>query len=127
MWRVLAEGNIGGASSEATSSQVVRALRQLLGTRLVAFIGGAPDVALVADWASGARAPAAAVLERYAVALRAAREIAARDGSDVAQAWFQGLNPALDDRSPATMLREMTRPEDAEAVLDAARQQAAGF
>jgi hypothetical protein len=30
------------------------------------------------------------------------------DGREVTQAWFQGVNPQLDDRSPARLLREGT-------------------
>jgi hypothetical protein len=40
----------------------------------------------------------------------------------VAQAWFQGLNPALADRSPARLLREGNLDEVGPQVLAAARQ-----
>jgi hypothetical protein len=45
-------------------------------------------------------------VDRLRVAYRAAAVITARDSQEVAQAWFQGLNPMLDDRSPARMLRD---------------------
>ena len=32
--------------------------------------------------------------------------LAEAESPEIAQAWFQGLNPQLDDRSPARMLRE---------------------
>ena len=32
--------------------------------------------------------------------------LADTDGAEVARAWFQGLNPQLEDRSPARLLRE---------------------
>lgn len=35
-----------------------------------------------------------------------AAAIAAADGEAVTQAWFQGLNPQLDYRSPARLTRE---------------------
>ena len=40
------------------------------------------------------------------IAYRAARLIAERDSAAVAQASFQGLNPILDDRAPALLLRD---------------------
>jgi hypothetical protein len=43
----------------------------------------------------------------------------------VAQAWFQGLNPILDDRAPALLLREGELADIGPRVLAAARQFAA--
>jgi hypothetical protein len=51
--------------------------------------------------------------------------ITARDSKEVAQAWFQGLNPLLDDRSPARLLRDGDLEEVGPQVLTAARQFAA--
>jgi hypothetical protein len=39
----------------------------------------------------------------------------------IAQAWMQGLNPQLDDRSPARLLREGDVDEVGPAVIGAAR------
>ena len=55
------------------------------------------------------------------MAYRAARMINVRDSTHVVQAWFQGLNPQLDDRSPARMLREGEPDEVGPAVIAAAR------
>jgi hypothetical protein len=55
----------------------------------------------VHEWADGARTPSAETVRRLRVALQVAPAIARVDGDDVAQAWFQGLNPQLEDRSPA--------------------------
>ena len=55
----------------------------------------------------------------------AARLLAKRDSNEVVQAWFQGLNPALGDRSPARLLREGSVDEVGPQVLAAARQFAA--
>ncbi|WP_238423572.1 helicase associated domain-containing protein [Gordonia sp. 'Campus'] len=51
--------------------------------------------------------------------------ITERDSPAVAQAWFQGLNPVLDDRAPALLLREGELADVGPQVLDAARQFAA--
>jgi hypothetical protein len=47
--------------------------------------------------------------------------VAASDGREFAQAWFQGLNPQLDDRSPARLLREGDLDEVGPLVVSAAR------
>jgi len=55
------------------------------------------------------------------LALHVALLIARHDSARVAQAWFQGLNPQLDDRSPARLLREGELDEVGPLVLSAAR------
>lgn len=45
-------------------------------------------------------------LRRLRLAYRAGRLLAERDTPAVVQAWFQGLNPVLEDRSHARVLRE---------------------
>jgi hypothetical protein len=47
--------------------------------------------------------------------------IAEVDGPEVARAWFQGLNPQLDDRSPARLLREGDIDEVGPDVIAAER------
>ncbi len=79
------------------------------------------------EWAKGTRTVQNAADEHR---LRAAYEVAAllveRDSPETAQAWFQGLNPELGDRSPARLLGEGD-PEDADSrVLSAARAFVAG-
>jgi hypothetical protein len=53
--------------------------------------------------------------------LRLAKFIADHDSPGVAQAWFQGLNPQLDDRSPARLIREGDLAEVGPQVVAAAR------
>ncbi|MDK1011066.1 MAG: hypothetical protein QGM46_07890 [Actinomycetota bacterium] len=47
--------------------------------------------------------------------------IADTDDKATAQAWFQGLNPQLDDHSPARLLREGDLDEVGPAIAAAAR------
>jgi len=53
------------------------------------------------------------------LAYRAARCIADIDGREIAQAWFQGLNPMLDDVSPARLLRDGDIERDGKAFIAA--------
>ncbi|MBS9531986.1 hypothetical protein KIH27_00100 [Mycobacterium sp. M1] len=109
-----------------TSAELVGALRDLLGAKLVAYLGGVKETRAVRQWAEGARTVGKpADLERLRLAYRAARIIAERDSAQVAQAWFQGLNPSLDDQSPARVLRNGDLEADGARVIAAARQFAA--
>lgn len=101
-------------------------LRDLLGAKLVAYLGGVQETRAVRQWAEGTRVVSGGEdLQRLRVAYHAARLLAERDTTPVIQAWFQGLNPALGDRSPARLLREGTVDEVGPQVLAAARQFAA--
>jgi hypothetical protein len=60
-------------------------------------------------------------MTRLRHAYHVAALLAARDTRAVVQAWFQGMNPHLDDVPPARLLREGQVEEAAQAVLAAAR------
>lgn len=105
----------------STFPEVVTALRELLGPRLVAYLGGVQETRAVHQWADGARAPSDAVQQRLRVALQVASMVAEVEGPRIAQAWLQGLNPQLEDRSPARLLREGELQEVGPAVVGAAR------
>jgi hypothetical protein len=86
---------------------VVGELREILGARLVAYIGRVKETRAVREWAEDKREPGSAATERrLRLAYGIARCIAEADGKETAQAWFQGLNPLLDDVSPARLLRD---------------------
>jgi hypothetical protein len=75
----------------------------------------------VRQWADGDRAPSDIVQQRLRVALQVALVLDGADGREVTQAWFQGRNPQLDDRSPARLLRDGDLEEAGPAVIAAAR------
>jgi hypothetical protein len=108
-------------ATRASFREVAAELRQLLGARLVAHLGGVRETRAVHQWADESRQPSAEVQQRLRLALQVALPIAEADGTQVAQAWFQGLNPELDDRSPARLLREGNVEEAGPAVIAAAR------
>jgi hypothetical protein len=105
----------------STFPEVVAALRGLLGPRLVAYLGSVRETRAVHQWADGVREPAEGVQQRLRVALQVASMLAEAEGPRIAQAWMQGLNPQLDDRSPARLLREGEPQEVGPAVIGAAR------
>jgi hypothetical protein len=105
----------------ATFPELVSELRSVLGARLVAYLGSVKETRAVRQWAEGEREPSEEVRNRLRVALQVALPLAEADSREIAQAWFQGLNPQLDDRSPARMLREGELDEVGPAVIAAAR------
>jgi hypothetical protein len=100
---------------------VVDALRELLGPRLVAYLGSVRETRAVHQWADGTRDPSDAVQQRLRVALQVAAMLSEAESPRIAQAWMQGLSPQLDDRSPARLLREGDVQEVGPGVIGAAR------
>lgn len=97
-------------------------LRDLLTPRLVAYIGGVGETRAVHQWADGTReAKSADVEDRLRFALQVALLLSEHDAPSVVQAWFQGLNPHLEDRSPARLLRDGDLNEVGPLALAAAR------
>lgn len=102
--------------------QLVSELRDLLGAKLVAYLGGVRETRAVRQWADGERGVQDPVDEqRLRLAHQVAALIAQRDSPGVVQAWFQGLNPHLDDTSPARRLRDGDLDDAGPKVLTAAR------
>lgn len=105
---------------------LVRELAVLLGPKLVAYIAGVRETRAVREWESGKRSARDPIPQRLRVALQVALLVAHHDAPAVVQAWFQGLNPQLDDRSPARLLREGDLHEVGPELLSAARAFSAG-
>lgn len=101
--------------------EVAAELRLILGPTLCAYLGSVKETVAVDGWADGMREPGAETQRRLQVALQVAIAIAEADGSDVARAWFQGLDPQLEGRSPARLLREGELDEVGPAVVAAGR------
>ena len=101
--------------------QIVSRLRDLLGATLVAYLGEVKETRAVAQWAAGDRAPSNAVTTRLRTTYQAAALLREKDSAGVVQAWFQGMNPQLEDLAPARVLREQPLDQAGPAVIAAAR------
>ena len=101
--------------------ELVRDLRDILGAKLVAYLGSVKETRAVRQWADDIRQIPEGTLVRLRLAYHVAALLAARDDRAVVQAWFQGMNPQLDDVAPARLLREGILDETGPAVLAAAR------
>lgn len=110
-------------SVHASTTEVSSYLQELLSRRLVAYIAGVKDAKTVTRWASG---EVENVREENEKRLRTAYEIAQLlvrfDSPRVVKAWFIGLNPQLDDVSPAEAIHDGELKE----ALSAARAFVAG-
>ncbi|QGG39893.1 hypothetical protein [Aeromicrobium yanjiei] len=110
-------------SVRLTPPELVERLRDLLGAKLVAYLGSVQETRAVRQWADAAdrRTPSTEVLNRLRMAYRIAALLRGKDSAAVVQAWFQGMNPRLDDLAPARLLREGDLEQVGAAILAAAR------
>lgn len=107
-------------------SVLAKELRDQLGAKLVAYLGGVRETRAVRQWAEGTREVSGGEDLRWLrVAYQVARLLAERDAPAVVQAWFQGLNPTLADRVPARLRREGDLDDVGPQILATARQFAA--
>ncbi|TIH33808.1 hypothetical protein [Subtercola vilae] len=102
-------------------AEVVAALRETLGAKLVAYLGGVRETRAVREWADGTRIPADEVIQRLRAAYYVTAMLRDRESAPTVASWFQGMNPELDDVAPARMLREQDLDTAGPAVLAAAR------
>lgn len=102
--------------------ELVDRLRGMLGAKLVAYLGGVKETRAVRQWASEERTPGDAVVQRLRLAYQVAGLIVESQNSPaIVQAWFQGANPQLEDRSPARVLRDDHPDKVGPQVISAAR------
>lgn len=112
-------------SVRLTAPEIVCGLRELLGAKLVAYVGSACDTATVRQWAAGEAAPPVDTLKRLRITYAIVGLLVERDSAAVAQAWLLGANPRLNDVSPVRLLREGDLDDVYPRVLSAAHAAAA--
>ena len=106
----------------ADARTLVTELRAALGPRLVALLGGVTETRAVHQWADRSTQLDDTTTEaRLRLAYQLLKLITKRDSDAVAQAWFTGLNPKIDDLSPARLVRDGDLDEVAPRLLVAAR------
>jgi len=102
-------------------SEIVQRLRDTLGAKLVAYIGGVRETRAVREWADDARTPSAEVVQRLRTTFHVMALLRDRESASTVASWFQGMNPELEDMAPARVLREQDLATAGPAVLAAAR------
>lgn len=109
-------------SVQWTDPQVIHELRELLGFQLVADIGPVKETRAVRQWANGERKPSASTMARLRSAYLIAAIMREHYSTSVVRAWFSGLNPELNDSTPAVLLRDGPLAQTGPTVLAAARE-----
>lgn len=110
-----------GDSVRLTVQKVTQALQAGLGQALIAGIVNC-DVTTLSLWASGAVNPPPTQERLLRDTYQVFEMVAQADSPTVAGAWLMGMNPLLDDRTPAEAIAE----GDFREVMAAARSFAAG-
>lgn len=88
--------------TERQLEEVVR----ILGSRLVAYITGQPSTSEIHAWLGKAEIDEGS-LKRLEILEKMTTKLGqAGDGNRMLQAWFLGMNPTLNNVSPARLIRE---------------------
>lgn len=104
-----------------TPAEITSGLREILGARLVAYIGRVTSTRQVNEWATGQTKLSEDKLDRLRTAYFVAALLREREGAATVQSWFKGMNPQLDDQAPAQLLRDQPLATAGPAVAAAAR------
>lgn len=97
---------------------VVRELVETLGATLVAALGGVSETRAVKQWMTG-RDPQRPNVLRFALQL--CWIVGEKEGAQTVRAWFQALNPQVNDAVPLLLLRERPLIEIQGPLMAAAR------
>jgi hypothetical protein len=100
---------------------LVTELREMLGAKLVAYLAGVQETRAVRPWAEGTRRMPAETEARLRLAYHVAGIVAESNAPRIVQTWFQGMNPQLEDRAPARLIRDTDPHQTGPEVLAAAR------
>jgi hypothetical protein len=113
-------------SVAAPFSEIVAEVAEILGKKLTAYIGGVKDTRVIQRWMQGGVDPYRDAEPRIRLAFQIAKTLSEHDSARVVQAWFTGLNPELQDRTPIRLLREGNVEKVGPELLNAMRAFLAG-
>ncbi|MBZ5580617.1 MAG: DUF2384 domain-containing protein [Acidobacteriia bacterium] len=111
---------------QAAFPAIVKELAEILGKKLTAYIGGVKDTRVVERWMEDGVEPYRDADRRIRLAYQIAKTLSEHDSARVVQAWFTGLNPELQDRSPIRLLKEEDPEKIGRELLNAMRAFLAG-
>lgn len=101
-------GSIHRKAMAAPTQDVARLLQEVLSTRLTAFLAGLQAGKPVRDWASGdvREISDSEVEQRLRTAYEILLLLLIHESPETVRSWFIGMNPELDDVSPAESIRD---------------------
>lgn len=104
-----------------TPAEIVAGLREIVGARVIAYIGHVNTTRPVKEWAEGERKPSEETMDRLRLAYFVAALLREREGAATVQSWFKGMNPRLDDQAPVRVLRDQPLDTAGPEIIAAAR------
>jgi len=113
-------------SIHASFAELVEELAQILGKKLTAYIAGVKETRVIDRWIREGVSPYGDAESRVRLAYHIAKTLSKHDSPRVVQAWFTGLNPELEDRIPARLLKEEDVHQVGPELLNAMRAFLAG-
>lgn len=91
---------------EVSVKEMTKFLQDALGQKLTAHIARVGDPKTVNAWINGDQAPRENSEQRLRAAFQIFHLLQQEDSSYVVRAWFIGLNPQLENETPADVLRD---------------------
>ena len=102
---------------------IVSQLSEMIGPKFVAYATSVTEPYVIQDWINGKTAPSGETETRLRLAYKVAKIVHDRfPDRDTLQAWLQGKNPDLNDRSAVVMIRLAENPSKLEFELVSAAQ-----
>ena len=92
-------------SVEFTIGDIARFLQDTLGQSLTAHMAGVSNPKNVSLWAKAETTPRAKAEQRLRTAFQVFHMLQEEETPHTVRAWFIGLNPQLDEESPADAIR----------------------
>jgi hypothetical protein len=86
--------------------EIAAFLQENLGQRLTALIAGVSDPRGVGRWATSKNNPQPAIENRLRCAFQVFHLVQSVESPHTVRAWFVGMNPQLEDASPAEAIAE---------------------
>ena len=87
-------------------TEIARFLQENLGQRLTALLAGLNDPKGVGRWVSGKNHPQPSMEARLQCGYQVFHLVQSVESPHTVRAWFIGMNPQLDDASPAEAIAE---------------------
>src|SRR5215210_454406 len=92
-------------ASTAPIAVIAAELQAILGPSLTTVALGLRDPKAIGQWSKGTRQPRPAQDAALRAVFQVVSLLAEVERPDVIRAWFAGMNPDLDDRSPALVMQ----------------------
>jgi hypothetical protein len=116
----IASEQVSAEAARLPITEIASFLREHLGQRKTAYIGGVNDPKMVARWVAGHSAPRDHAERRLREGYQAARLLVSAYGDETAKAWFFGSNTRLGGEAPAYVLRHARDWEELRLIVPAA-------